>query len=438
MDEDTKKAVAQFRFGVIADLAGGRKLTRGERERLLREKTVCEWEIPNSGRSYISRSTILGWVRRYEVSGSRIESLYPSGRSDRGKVRAMDGETATGLMELKRSLPGSPVKTVLDEARLRGIIPPGAKVSPATVYRLFDRHGLMETQAAQVDRRRFEAQMANDIWQSDCMHGPMVSDAGRERKSYLFAFLDDFSRLIPHGEFYLRENIGSYIDALKKALKKRGLPRKLYVDNGPTFRSAQLEYSLAALGTALVHSKPYQPQGRGKIERWFRTVRMQFLSVIGPGLAIDDLNERFREWVDGAYHATEHSSTGQTPLNRYVGQVNLVRQVPTDLDDYFRKRLVRKVDSDRTVSLLGRLYEAPVELIGKSVTLLFNENDPSRVEALHDSKSFGFILPLNLNVNCRVRRRQDLTDIVPNNCSIERKDEPPPIKGGALFRKGIK
>jgi transposase InsO family protein len=350
----------------------------------------------------------------------------------------MDGETASGLVELKRSMPGASVKTVLKEARLNGIIPPGAKVSPATAYRLFDRHGLMETPTAPADRRRFEAEMANDIWQSDCMHGPMVNDAGRMRKSYLFAFLDDYSRLVVHGEFYLRENIDSYIDALKKALKKRGVPRKLYVDNGPTFRSAQLDYSLAALGTALVHSKPYQPQGRGKIERWFRTVRMQFLSVAKPGLTIHELNERFWNWVDTGYHATEHSSTGQKPLDRYVGQVQLVRQAPAELDDYFRKRLLRKVDADRTVSLLGRLYEAPVELIGKSATLLFNENDPSRVEALHDSKSFGFILPLNPNINCRVRRRHDVTDIVPNDCSIEHKDEQPPIKGGTLFRKGIR
>lgn len=130
------------------------------------------------------------------------------------------------------------------------------------------------------------------------MHGPMVDVDGKMRKTYLFGFLDDMSRLIPHAEFYLHERIDSYIDALKKALMKRGLPRKLYVDNGPTFRSHHLGYAVASLGIALIHSKPYQPEGRGKIERWFKTVRMQFLSEIPDGLNLQELNRRLYEWID--------------------------------------------------------------------------------------------------------------------------------------------
>ena len=118
-----------------------------------------------------------------------------------------------------------------------------------------------------MDRRKFEAELPNDLWQSDAMHAIKITSEGRLRKTYLFAFIDDMSRLVPHAEFYLREHLDSYSDALRRALSKRGLPRKLYVDNGPTFSSRHLGHVTASLGIALIHSQPYQPEGRGKIER---------------------------------------------------------------------------------------------------------------------------------------------------------------------------
>jgi transposase InsO family protein len=141
-------------------------------------------------------------------------------------------------------------------------------VSYATIYRIFKQHGVSESDHVYPDRRRFEAELPNDIWQSDCLHGPKVLHEGRMKKAYLFAFIDDMSRLIPHGEFYLTERIDCYIDALTKALAKRELPRKLYVDNGPAFSTQVLRHAMASLGIALIHSRPYQPEGRGKIERF--------------------------------------------------------------------------------------------------------------------------------------------------------------------------
>ena len=268
MNEEAKSKVAQFRFGVIHDLIGERRLDRGERKRLLKEKSSCIWEIPYSERSYISVSTILAWVRRYEKGGRRLESLYPEPRNDRGRPRALDDETVLSLVELKKQIKGASLPVILREARLRKILPQGTTVHPSTIYRLFRQRGLMTRQEAVEDRRRFEAELPNDIWQSDCMNGPQVTVEGKARKAYLFAFLDDMSRLICHAEFYLNERVETYIGALRVALAKRGLPRKLYVDNGPAFRSHQLGHATAALGIALIHSTPYQPQGRGKIERF--------------------------------------------------------------------------------------------------------------------------------------------------------------------------
>lgn len=433
MDEEGKRRVAQFRFGVIHDLIGDRKLNRGERKTLLREKSSCTWEIPGSERSYISASTILCWARRYEKGGRRIESLYPEERCDRGRPRVLDEETILALVELRKQLKGASLPVVLREAKLRKIFQPGMKVHPATIYRLFKQKGLMKREEAPVDRRRFEAELPNDIWQSDCMHGPRILVEGKEKKAYLFAFIDDMSRLICHAEFFRNEGVGNYSAALKVALAKRGLPRKLYVDNGPAFRSHILAHATASLGIALIHSTPYQPQGRGKIERFFRTLRMQFLSTCPEGLSLEKLNEALNRWLDDHYNVTVHSSTRQTPLNRYLKHAHLLREAPKDLNDYFRLRTTRKVDRDRTVSLNGMIYEAPIPLIDKTITLLYHEGDSARIEAFHEGVSHGMLIPVDMKINCRIRREHNIVKLLPSVQNPEATEDQPKYTGGKLF-----
>jgi putative transposase len=431
MDEDTKRAIAVFRFGVIADLVGGRKLIRGEKESILREKSSSRWDIPFSTRSHISRSTILSWVRAYEKGGRRLESLYLDERKDKGRSRVMDEEAIAALIYLKKERMGVSLPVLLKEARAKGILPARHMVSYATIYRIFKQHGVSESDHVYPDRRRFEAELPNDLWQSDCLHGPKVLHEGRMKKAYLFAFIDDMSRLIPHGEFYLNERIDCYIDALTKALAKRGLPRKLYVDNGPAFSTQILRHAMASLGIALIHSKPYQPEGRGKIERFFKTVRMQFLSALPDGLPLQELNTRLKGWIDD-YHVREHGSTKEAPLARYAKHLHCIREAPKDLMDHFRKRVTRKVDKDRTISLDGRLYEAPVTMIGKTVTLLYHESDPARVEILFNGISYGMVLPLNVHINAKVKRAYQAVDLIPERDYTEEKDR---YRSGQVFGK---
>lgn len=435
MDEERKKRIAEFRFGVIHDLVGGRKLSWGERSRLLKEKSKQEWDIPSSGRSRISQSSILTWVRRYERSGRRLSSLYPHQRSDKGSFRSLDEETVQTLINLRKELKGASLPLILRQAKIRKLLPADFKVTSATIYRLFRQHGLMDKDSEQEDRRRFEAELPNEIWQSDSMHGPKVDVEGKLRKTYLYAFIDDMSRLVPHAEFYLTERLDSYIDALRKALSKRGLPRKLYLDNAPAFRSHHLSHSTASLGIALIHSRPYKPEGRGKIERFFKTIRMQLLSVIPEELSLEELNKRLTEWIEKDYHTRTHSSTKETPLSRYLKHIHLIQEAPKDMDDYFRKQIIRKVYKDRTVSLNGRIYEAPVQLIGKAVTLLYHDHDPSRVEVLFNNTSYGMLVPVDLNINYRIRRTAHLTEIVPHSAQ-SKEEEPLSYKGGKLFEKG--
>lgn len=428
MDEDLKKRIAVFRYGVIADFVGARRLSRGERNRLLQEKCGQTWQIPGSPRTHIAVSTVKEWIARYKQSGSKLESLYPQERSDRGTLRSVDDETAAGIIALRKELPEVTLPVFLAEARERKIIRPGLSVSSSTLYRFLKANGLMESTPAAQDRRRFEAEQPNDLWQSDVMHGPYVSLDGKQRKTYLTAFIDDHSRLIPHAEFFLSERLDNFLDALRKALRMRGLPRKLYVDNGPAFRSSHLEHICASLGIALRHAKPYQPEGKGKIERWFRTVRDGFLATVKAN-TVSGLNEALQVWIN-TYHETPHGTTGEAPIKRFTRQLECVRPAPKDMEDHFRKEARRTVARDRTFSLLGQLYEAPLDTVGKQVALLFHEHDPARVEVFFGGKTCGFAKILDVHVNCRVKRWEGKTSIEPQNDSR--------YGGGKLFNLPVK
>jgi len=429
MDEELKKQIAVFRYGVISDFVGARRLSRGQRKRLMRERCDQVWQIPGSIRTHIAPSTIKEWIARYKQAGNKLESLYPQDRSDRGALRSVDGETAAGIVSLRKELPEVTLPVLLKAARERKIILPGASVSSSTLYRFLKANGLMEgAPAATLDRRRFEAGQPNELWQSDVMHGPYVIVDGKQRKTYLTAFIDDHSRLVPHAEFFLSERLDNFLNALRKALRMRGLPRKLYVDNGPAFRSGHLEHICASLGIALRHAKPYQPEGKGKIERWFRTVRMSFLST-AKASTLPDLNEALRQWVTTYHDETTHGTTGETPIKRFTRQLECVRQAPKDMEDHFRKEARRTVARDRTFSLLGRLYEAPVDTVGKQVALLFHEHDPTRVEVFFGGKTVGFAQTLDVQVNCRVRRWEGKTQLLPEESGKR-------YGGGKLFTPG--
>jgi transposase InsO family protein len=429
MDEDKKSQIATFRFGLIHDLVGGVELEPGEQERLIREKCDRKWVIPFSDKTRITRSTILRWVKLYKDAGGKLEALCNHDRSDNGKSRAIDEETGLALIRLREELPKATISRLINEMNKRRLVSPGLVLTTATVHRFLRSNGLMKrTQVTPEDRRKFEAELPNDLWQSDCMHGPRVDHQGRNRKTYLIAFLDDHSRLVPHAEFYLSESLASYLKALEEALLTRGLPRKIYTDNGSALRSHHLEHVTASLGIALIHARPYKPQGKGKIERFFRTVRGDFLSGF-KGNTLAELNQALWFWLNDIYHQRIHSSTGQTPFARFTSRMECLREAPHNLKDYFRKTVRRRVAKDRTISLDGRIFEAPVSLIGKQVALLYHEEEPERVEILLGGQSFGMAIPVNLHVNCRVKRDKW------RNIELEPTEESEKYQSGGLWGK---
>src|SRR6266542_3535254 len=413
VNDDVKQhseEVALFRFGVIGDLVHLPPGAKGLYERL-REKAEIDYRIPGSLRGRVAPETIRHWLRAYRKGG--LDALRPRVRADHGQSHALPREVSDLLVSIKDEKRELSVQLVIREALATGKIPEGLLLAPSTVHRLLSRAGLMAKEPGEPsskDHRRFAFEKAGDLWMSDVMHGPAVSVAGKKRKAYLIAFIDDATRVIPYAAFALSESTAAFLPVLKEAMLRRGAARRLFVDNGSAFRSHQLALVCAKLGITLIHARPYHAQAKGKIERWFRTVRLQLLPLLQPGdlQSLDALNRRLWAWVEGEYHRSPHRGLdGATTLDKWAQVADEVRYLGPDIDDLFLNEAKRKVAKDRTVSLGGIVYEVDAALVGEVITLRHDPSKPGRtVQVWAKGKKVQDAKVVDVHANCFVRREK--------------------------------
>jgi len=400
MDSKAEK-IALFRYALIASLVV-ETLPRGELTRRAEEIAARTYDIPDSKRRAVSVDTLLDWAVRYRNGG--FEALAPKPRQDRGQSRAITPQLASLIERLKRENPHRTGTTLLRELALSsGQNEPA--LSASTLYRFLRQRGLSERQLlAPSAHKKFEAERSNQIWQADMLFGPWVRRPGVGRMQvFLHATLDDASRLIPHAQFYPGQGLDASLDCLRQAVAARGVPIRLYIDNAKIYRSPQLARIAASVGILIIHSRPWQPEGRGKIERFFRTSREQFLANLDPKrpLTLDELNDRLQAWIESVYHRSEHSALGTTPLLRWQRDIEHIRQLPpdTDLHRLFFHRLDRVVRRDSTFLLHNRLYEAPPHLAGHTVEVRFDPLDRALVEIWFQGKHEATARPVDPVVN---------------------------------------
>lgn len=413
-DGRRQDAVALFRYGLIADLLD---IGRRGLYKKLREKAAHDYEIPGSTRRHVAPETLRGWLRNYRRGG--FDALIPKPRRDNGMTRAIPGNVADILVETKDKNRALSVPLLIDAVRQSGQVSTELALAPATVHRLLAQHGLNKARpsdSSTKDRRHFAFENAGELWMSDVMHGPSVPVADkRKKKVYLIAFLDDATRIVPYAAFATSENTAAFLPMFEQAIMRRGIPKRLYVDNGAAYRSHHLALVCAKLGVTLIHARPYQPQGKGKQERFFRTVRMQFLAALSPSdlTSLDALNRSFWAWVEGDYHQAPHRGLdGECPADRWAQKSDEIRLAGSEISDLFLFEQKRKVQKDRTVSLDGVLYEVDASLVGDTVTLRY---DPSRnrkpVQIWHCGKQVQLAKPVDAYANCFVRRDRHLSEL---------------------------
>jgi putative transposase len=414
--------VALFRYGLIADCVQLPKGKGNDLTRKLAEKASKHYAIPQSRRTKVAIETMRDWIAAYRKGG--FNALKPKKRSDVGSTRKLPQEVIDRLVAYKDEHPQFSVPMVIDAVRAAMKLDPQMQLPLSTVHRSLCRAGVMRkpgpADATSLDRRQFSYQDAGELWMSDVMHGPAVFTEGRRKqKTYLVALIDDATRVIPYAAFALSERTEALLSVLDQAVRRRGIPKRLYVDNGSAFRSAHLSLVCAKLGITLIHARPHQPQGKGKIERWFRTCRIQLLPTLSDAdlASLDALNRRLWSYVESEYHQTPHKGLdGKTPFDAWAMASSEVK-VPgpeLDLKELFLFEEKRKVAKDRTVSLNARLYEVDALLVGETVTLRFNpaHKTPS-VDVWHKGKKVQTAKLVDAYQNCFVKRNHDTKRIEP-------------------------
>jgi transposase InsO family protein len=420
-DDDTRRAeqIALFRYGLISDLVHPAAGDEGRRlyERL-RDKAAKSYCIPGSRRTRVAVETLRDWLSAYRAGG--FDALRPKPRGDIGHARAIPQPLCDLLVMLKDEHRDWSVATVIETAKQMDGQAAAMALPVSTVHRLLSRAGVMGKRPedpTSKDRRRFAYERAGELWMSDVMHGPSVlCGARRKQKTYLIGLLDDATRVVPYAAFALSENASAFLPVLKQGVMRRGVPLRIYVDNGAAYRSHHLSLVCARLGMTLIHARPYTPQGKGKMERFFRTVRMQLLPVLGDAdlSSLDALNRRLWAWVEGEYHQAPHKGLGGiTPLDAWAMRSGEVRSVGPELDlrEMFLLEAGRRVRADRTVSLGGVVYEVEAALVGEKVTLRF---DPAKrgapIDVWHGGKKIGQARVVDTYANCFVKRANEPTE----------------------------
>lgn len=420
MDEDLRQKIALFRFSLIAPILNNTFQNKTVKE-YLQEICVKKYDSPNGLKKEYTPATIKDWLRIYKLKG--IDGLYPRNRSDKGNTRLLYKELKELIIELKKTNPKRSAKSIYQEIIVKNYLKP-SEISLSTIQRYVKNIDLKDSEFIK-DRRAFEFENPNDCWQSDISVGPYLTINGAKHKTYIVAFLDDSSRLIVSCKAFEADNLIAVLKVFRDAIAKRGVPKKVFFDNGKVFRAGQMELICASLGCTLCFAEPYSPQSKGKIERWFQTLQKQWQHLLDTSSfnSINELNESLNQYVESQYNSAYHSGIKGKPIDKFMGNIkNLKLLSEQDIKNTFLYRVIRKVKNDATVSIDKKLYEVPTKYIGSKINIRYDPtNDAEAYIFTENGERLDWILKLNKIDNSKIRRgsKKDPVDFSPFSDSRE-------------------
>lgn len=402
MNERKRHDIALFRYGIIAPVLHGNV---AQQMKYFRQAADKDYEVPHWGTKNYDSQTFKKWLKQYRRYG--FNALMPKERDDKGQSRKIDDHLKKAIKEALASYPFLSGAALYRLLISEGAIQMGG-INEGTL-RKFIKDNQLREKAPPTPRKKFEKEHVNQLWTVDCMHGPYIKldTHPKKHKVFLIAAIDDHSRMICAAGWSTHENSTALEKVMKDGIARFGLPGCLYCDNGSIFSSFHLQTACARLGIALIHSKPYDSPSRGKIERFFRTVRQKFLQLLDLQEIKDlqQLNQRFETWLEKEYHKHLHTGIGQTPMERFINdsQHTPIKRVSQEqLDTAFQATIYRTVKNDATVSLNSRLYECPPGLIGKRIQIRYASDKPQELILYQDERPIVKLKPCNPHENANV------------------------------------
>lgn len=396
--KDHADQIALFRYGIIAPVL--HESTHSQ-SRYFKEMAHKVYEVPAGERKTYNWKTFKSWLRDYRIAG--FDGLKPKTRSDKGQPRIIDDHLQSVISRKFDQFPSLKISGLYRMLIDEGAIQSGSPCENAVRKFILD-HDLKPKPQPPQPRKKFEKPHINELWLSDFMHGQRLKIDGVRRKLFLCGIIDDHSRLIVGASWSLQENTQALEGVLKNAILAYGLPKILYCDNGAVFASAHLQQVCARIGVALVHSKPYDSPSRGKIERFWRTVREGFLPLVSTELdySLEQFNSLFAEWLDKQYHRRLHHGILETPMDRFIADLentSVRRLSREEVDLFFFQAFERLVKNDATVSLNAVLFEVPAKYIGTTIELRHPTAQPYDVWIYENGLPVVKVKPVDVHFN---------------------------------------
>ncbi|MDL2300974.1 DDE-type integrase/transposase/recombinase [Lachnospiraceae bacterium OttesenSCG-928-D06] len=407
--EESKREIALFRFSLIAPVVAN---TYQQTSKMDYYRKTCESEhqLPNGKKVKLSPLTLKKWYQKYTTGG--LEALIPHTRIDLGQSRLLSEDVCKQIHAYRKQFPYITGKKIYEKLIEQGYIKK-EDVSIDTVYRYLKSADLTRGAMSSKECLAFEFEHANDCWQADTTMGPIIVKDGKHRQTYLIAFIDDASRLLVQGEFFFEDNAINMQKTFQKAILKFGIPKRLFVDNGCSYQNNQLNWICAELGIVKIHSRPYHPRGKAKIERSHRTEKDRWMNCTDWNSfhSLEEVNSSYQRFLDTEYNNGIHSSICMTPKERYLKDFHGLRFLEKSVvEECFLHRITRKVTQTATVSVFKTVYEVPQHYIGQTIHLRYQAEDMSQIYIYEgeSKKRLHTVYPVKKLDNAMRKRRANI------------------------------
>ena len=408
--DQAKNKIALFRYGLISSLVNNTYQEKSMEE-YYRKIASGIYEL-NGKTIKIRPSTIKTWYINYKKFG--YDGLIPKTRTDLNTSRKLTLEAQQKIIDYKKSFPHISGTLIYQKLIEDGYINQSI-VSKSTVLKFIRDNYLLFGDDGKVDRRAFEMKFANDMWDADTSHGPILTINNKKIKTYLIALIDDASRLITSAKFYYEDNAINFQNTFKEGLKKYGIPKRIFLDNGKTYKNEQLSIICASCGMALIYTKPYSPQSKAKIERWFHTMKETWMrGIIWTDIKdIDELNDMLNDFVN-EYNNKVHSSLTNNEVNispkeRWFKDQDKIRKIDNDqIDENFLHTAYPTIRSDSVAHINKIEYEVPTKYIGKKITVKYDFQDRTKAWIYDNGKKVEAIHIVDKVANSKIKRKETM------------------------------
>ena len=402
MEQNQKHEIALMRYSVISPLITGLQEDYPSLEAFFRDASVKGVAAPDGSVKRYAPGTIESWYRAYKSGG--FDALLPTGRSDAGKPRKLDDDLQEQIRYLKVNYPRMSAAAIYRQLQDNGSIRQG-EISESTINRYINLLALELKTTNNQDMRRYERPHINEVWCGDSSVGPYLKTPdGKKHKLYIIALIDDASRFITGVDIFYNDNFVNLMSVMKSAVAKYGRPKLFNFDNGSAYKNKQMELLAARIGSALNYCRPYTPTAKAKIERWFRTMKDQWMAFldIRDFHSLDELRGNLLAWVH-LYNNSPHASlNGKTPQERFFSEPEQIRRLtPEQLDKDFLLEIERRVSSDSVIVIDQVEYEVDFRFAKQRIRLRYSP----------DMKDIFIVEPDNTLIPIRLLNKQENADV---------------------------